>query len=239
VAEIASTSLRRGAWRDQRDHPPSETSVHPIRAGRSDGAVARPVEIVAMAPLSIVLLSLSMSADAFAASIGRGAATRPSMAGTFKGALVFGTIEAITPLIGWSLGLATSSFIGAVDHWVAFALLAAVGGKMIFEALRSDRTADAGAGDRGTLTLIATAIGTSLDAAAVGVSLALIGANIVVIALSIGLATFTVTAIGQMIGRAAGARLGRTVEMMGGVVLIGIGTLILLEHTGHIASSLS
>ena len=183
-------------------------------------------------PFSIVLLSLSMSADAFAASIGRGAATRPNMLGAVRGGLVFGTIEAITPLIGWMLGLATSGFIGAVDHWVAFVLLGAVGGKMLWEAIRRDDFDAAGAGrpGRSMATLVATAIGTSIDAAAVGVSLALVGANIVVIALSIGLATFTMTTIGLMIGRGAGQRLGRVVEALGGAVLIGIGTLILFEH---------
>lgn len=195
-----------------------------------------------MSPLSILFLSLSMSADAFAASIGRGAATRPSLTGAFKGALVFGTVEAITPLIGWALGLATSSFIGAVDHWLAFALLSAVGGKMIWEALRSgdSRQEDQPAGrpNWGKWALLLTAVGTSLDAAAVGVSLALIGADIVTIALSIGLATFTVTAIGLMLGRAAGARLGSRVELLGGMVLIAIGTLILAEHTGAIGTSL-
>lgn len=196
-----------------------------------------------MSPLSILFLSLSMSADAFAASIGRGAVTKPSLSGALKGALVFGTVEAITPLIGWTLGLATSSFIGAVDHWVAFALLGAVGGKMIWEALRpGDPARDerpAGRPHWGRWALLLTAVGTSIDAAAVGVSLALIGANILAVALSIGAATFTVTAIGLMIGRAAGARLGSRIELLGGIVLIAIGTLILAEHTGVIATSLA
>lgn len=191
-----------------------------------------------MSPFSIALLSLSMSADAFAASIGRGAASRPNVAGALKGGMVFGIIEAITPLIGWALGLATSSFIGAVDHWVAFALLGGVGGKMIWEALSTHPDTERKAAKAGLLALVATAIGTSMDAAAVGVSLALIGADILTIALAIGCATFAVTTIGLLIGRYAGAYLGRTVELAGGLVLIAIGSLILVEHLGLLDTSL-
>lgn len=184
-----------------------------------------------MSPFSIALLSLSMSADAFAASLGRGASVRPNFAGAVRGGLVFGIVEAITPLLGWAVGLATASFVGAVDHWIAFALLAIVGGKMIHEALQPRvEEEDAPGRGRGTLALVAVAVGTSIDAAAVGVTLALIGANILVIALSIGCATFAMTTIGMMIGRAAGARFGSVIEILGGVVLIGIGIAILCEH---------
>ncbi len=187
-----------------------------------------------MSPLGIVALSLSMSADAFAASIARGASTRPDFAGAVKGGLVFGAVEAITPLLGFAVGLATASFVGAIDHWIAFAILGAVGARMIWEAARRDEAAGAptaaAPGWRGGLVLVATAIGTSIDAAAVGVSLALVGENILVIAAAIGMATFTMTTIGLSIGRVAGARLGRTVEILGGIALITIGSVILYEH---------
>jgi putative Mn2+ efflux pump MntP len=75
-----------------------------------------------MSPFGIVALALSMSADAFAASIARGASTRPDFAGAVKGGLVFGVVEAITPLLGFAVGLATASFVGAIDHWIAFAI---------------------------------------------------------------------------------------------------------------------
>jgi len=188
-----------------------------------------------MSPFGIAALSLSMSADAFAASIARGASTRPNLAGAIRGGLVFGVIEAITPLLGWALGLATASFVGAVDHWIAFTLLAVVGARMIREALtREDggEEAPAASGWRGGVVLIATAIGTSVDAAAVGISLALVGESILVIALAIGVATCMMTTIGLGIGRIAGARLGRIVEIVGGCVLITIGTVILFEHLG-------
>jgi putative Mn2+ efflux pump MntP len=187
-----------------------------------------------MSPLGIVALSLSMSADAFAASIARGAATRPNFAGAVKGGLVFGVVEAITPLLGFAVGMVTASFVGAVDHWIAFGLLGVVGARMIWEALHREENEDAPGiattGWRAGLVLVATAIGTSIDAAAVGVSLALIGENILLIAASIGFATFTMTTIGLSIGRVAGARLGRAVEIVGGTVLIAIGSIILYEH---------
>lgn len=192
-----------------------------------------------MSPFGIAALSLSMSADAFAASIARGAATRPTLSGAIKGGLVFGVIEALTPLLGWMVGIATASFVGAVDHWIAFTLLGFVGGRMIWEALtREDedtQAAPAAAGWRGALALVAVAIGTSIDAAAVGVSLALVGQNIVMIAAAIGFATFAMTTIGLSIGRMVGSKLGRVVEMAGGATLIAIGSWILADHLGAFA----
>jgi putative Mn2+ efflux pump MntP len=189
-----------------------------------------------MTPLSIVVLSLSMSADACAAAIGRGAAHRPSVPAAVRAGLVFGTIEAITPVIGWALGLTASGLVRAIDHWIAFGLLGIIGAKMAFEALRRDHAeSDEASAGKGLLTLVATAIGTSIDAAAVGVTLAFLDANIIIIALSIGLATFTLATIGMIVGKTVGARYGSIVELVGGVALIGLGTKILLEHTGLIA----
>jgi putative Mn2+ efflux pump MntP len=85
-----------------------------------------------MTPVSTVILALSMSADTCAAAMARGAATRPTVTIALKNGLVFGAVEALTPLLGWSMGLAASAYMAAVDHWVAFVLLGAVGGNMIF-----------------------------------------------------------------------------------------------------------
>ncbi|WP_217352819.1 manganese efflux pump [Sphingomonas sp. ID1715] len=158
-----------------------------------------------MTPLSIVVLSLSMSADACAAAIGRGAVHRPILPAAVRAGLVFGTVQAITPAIGWALGLAASSFVTAIDHWIAFALLGVISGKMAIETLRRGETADdeAPAG-QDLVTPIATAIGTSIDAAAVGVTLAFLNANIVVIVLSIRLAIFGLTTMDMMVGKAVG-----------------------------------
>ena len=186
-----------------------------------------------MTPGAIAILSLSMSTDAFAAAVGRGASHRPAVKDAVKAGLVFGVIEAITPLIGWGLGIIAAGLVEKVDHWIAFTLLLIVGGKMIWEGVQT-RGADEDEAPRrsGPWALVATAVGTSIDAAAVGVGLAFIGANIWVIAASIGFTTFILTTIGMLIGKAVGTRFGKTAEIIGGIALIGLGSAILLEHLG-------
>ncbi|MFY0398915.1 manganese efflux pump MntP family protein [Brevundimonas naejangsanensis] len=194
-----------------------------------------------MSPFAIAVLSLSMSADAFAAAIGRGAQHRPTLPQALRSGLVFGVVEAITPLIGFALGVAAAGFVEAVDHWIAFGLLGAVGARMIWEALKRDEdateaTAPVGkAASRGLLALVATAVGTSIDAGAVGVGLALLEANIWLIAFCIGFTTFVMASIGLLIGKAAGTRLGKIAELLGGLALIALGSKILLEHLGVLA----
>lgn len=187
-----------------------------------------------MTPLSIAVLSLSMSTDAFAAAVGRGAAHRPVFATAVRNGLVFGVIEAITPLIGWGLGMIAAGLVEQIDHWIAFGLLGAVGAKMLWEAFQPVDAEDAAgrAVRNGALALVATAVGTSIDAAAVGVGLAFIGADIWVIALSIGVSTFVLTTLGMLIGKAVGVRFGKVAEFLGGVALILIGLSILADHMG-------
>jgi putative Mn2+ efflux pump MntP len=181
--------------------------------------------------LPVVLLALSMSTDAFAAAIGKGAQLdRPSLREALRTGLIFGSIEAATPLIGWGLGKAASRVISAYDHWIAFAILALVGSKMIWDAVR--REPDAEKPKSHSLAVLAlTAVGTSIDALAVGVTLALIGANILVNALAIGIATFVMVTIGMLTGRMLGEKFGHYAEAAGGVVLILIGVAILAQHT--------
>lgn len=188
-----------------------------------------------MTPFAILILSLSMSTDAFAAAVARGAAHRPAWPVALRWGLVFGVIETLTPLIGYGLGLLAAGYVAAVDHWIAFALLTLVGGHMVREAFSEPEEAEAEApsGKRaGPLGLVLTAIGTSIDAAAVGVGLAFIGVSIWVVAACIGLSTFILTTIGMRIGGAVGARFGKKAELAGGIALILIGVLILAEHTG-------
>lgn len=187
-----------------------------------------------MSPFSIAIVALSMSADACAAAICRGVAHRPSWPQALRAGLVFGSVETVTPLLGWALGLIAAGFVAAIDHWIAFGLLAGVGGKMIsasFEPRDCDTDTPA---KGGMLMLVLTAIGTSIDAAAVGVTLALLDANIVVVALAIGLATFTMATLGMLLGSRLGARFGSWVEFAGGTALIGIGSYILADHTGFL-----
>nr|WP_313423513.1 manganese efflux pump MntP family protein [Brevundimonas diminuta] len=194
-----------------------------------------------MSPVAIAVLSVSMSADAFAAAIGRGAQHRPTVSQALRSGLVFGVIEAITPLVGFALGVAAAGFVAAIDHWIAFGLLGAVGAKMIWEALKREEeaveaeNASGKAASRGLLALVATAVGTSIDAGAVGVGLALLDANIWLIAACIGFTTFALATLGLLVGKAAGTRLGKIVELVGGVALIALGLKILLEHLGVLA----
>ena len=100
-----------------------------------------------MTPLSIAVLSLSMSTDAFAAAVGRGAAHRPPFLTAVRNGLVFGVIEAVTPVIGWFLGTLAADYVEQVDHWIAFALLVLVGGHMIRASLSTDAEETEGAAD--------------------------------------------------------------------------------------------
>ena len=183
-----------------------------------------------MNPLPVILVAFSMSTDAFAAALGKGAALhRPRFSEALRTGLIFGTIEAITPVIGWALGRAASRYIETFDHWVAFAILAGIGIKMIWDSFQRDEAEEKP--QRHSFAVLAlTAIGTSIDALAIGVTLALIDANILVNALAIGAATFTMTTIGVMVGRTLGARFGKYAEGVGGIVLIVIGGLILAQH---------
>ncbi|ARO14976.1 hypothetical protein BVG79_01632 [Ketogulonicigenium robustum] len=182
-----------------------------------------------MTPISIGVLAVSMSVDAFAASVGKGAALpRVSFGTALRTGLIFGVVEAITPLIGWVLGVAASQYIDAVDHWIAFALLGGVGAHMVWQALHHDDAASRA--DTALWATVLTAIGTSIDAMAIGVSLAFLNANIIVIALAIGCATMLMSTSGMLAGRLLGNRFGRVAEGLGGLALCGLGLMILIEH---------
>jgi len=182
-----------------------------------------------MLPISIGVLAVSLSVDAFIASLGKGAtAPRPSLGTVLRTGAIFGVIEALTPLVGWAAGMAASQAIVAIDHWIAFALLGAVGLHMILQAWRAG---DAAPGRPATLAAtVITALGTSIDAMAVGVSLAFLQVNILVIALAIGVATMVMSSTGVLAGRWLGRRFGRWAETLGGIALFGLGAMILVEH---------
>lgn len=181
-----------------------------------------------MSPISIGVLAVSMSVDAFIASVGKGAAARrPSFGNAIRTGAIFGVVEAITPLIGWAAGVAASQYVEAVDHWIAFVLLAAVGLHMVFQAWTRAEEEDR---PQTLWTTMMTAVGTSIDAMAVGVSLAFLDVNIFVIAIAIGLTTMAMSSTGMLAGRFLGSRFGRVAETVGGVALFGLGAAILFEH---------
>lgn len=189
--------------------------------------------------LTTILLALGMSVDAFAAALARGAGSlHYTWRQTVKTALIFGIVETITPLIGWLVGSMTQKFIAEYDHWLAFGLLLALGLKMIWGALHDDgdeaAAADKNRTDTTLLLTVITAIATSIDSMVVGVGLAFLDANIWLTALAIGTSTTIMAAVGLRLGRLLGQKIGSRAEMAGGVVLIGIGTFILLEHLGYL-----
>ncbi|TAL93283.1 MAG: manganese efflux pump MntP family protein [Rhodanobacter sp.] len=185
-----------------------------------------------MNPVSMLLLGFAMSTDAFAAAIGKGAAmTRPRLSQALRAGLIFGVIEAITPVIGWLLGKGASHYIEAWDHWIAFGLLLALGLHMIWNGLRpeSDEPVDESK-KHGFVGLALTGLSTSIDALAVGVGLAFVDTPIALVAAVIGLCTFGMVTLGIMLGRVLGAMVGKRAEVIGGVILIGVGAVILYEH---------
>ena len=190
--------------------------------------------------LTTILLALGMSVDAFAAALARGAGSlHYTWRQTVKTALIFGIVETITPLIGWLAGSMAQKFIAEYDHWLAFGLLLALGLKMIWGALHDDgdeaAAADGNRTDTTLLLTVITAIATSIDSMVVGVGLAFLDANIWLTALAIGTSTTIMAAVGLRLGRLLGQKIGSRAEMAGGVVLIGIGTFILLEHLGYLS----
>ena len=188
-----------------------------------------------MNPIAILLIGLAMSTDAFAAAVGKGAGMRkPRFAEALRVGLIFGAIEAITPAIGWLLGRAASSYVEGWDHWIALVLLSILGLHMIHAGLSNDEQA-ALPERHGFWRLAVTAFATSIDAMAVGIGLAFLEVNIVVVALVIGACTLVMVTIGIMLGHALGTLVGKRAEIVGGLVLIAVGIGIAYEHTSAAA----
>lgn len=209
----------------------SDARSLPVAEGRASLCVLGPWTIIMPGILTLGALGASLSVDAFAAALGKGAANRQARIGeAVRVGLVFGFFEAITPAIGWLLGYALNDTIADYDHWVAFGLLAAVGAYMIREALRGGADPVEPAQATSWWRLVVTAIATSIDATAVGISLALMDVNIWTACLVIGAITSLVATGGVMLGRTVGPYLGRYAGIGGGLVLTAIGASILVQH---------
>lgn len=191
-----------------------------------------PGQDIVMNITATVLLAFGMSMDAFAASIGKGATLhKPQFSEALRTGLIFGAVETLTPLIGWGMGMLASRFVLEWNHWIAFVLLIFLGGRMIIEGFRGADDEDEEPRRRhGFWLLVTTAIATSLDAMAVGVGLAFLQVNIIATALAIGCATLIMSTLGMMVGRFIGSIIGKKAEILGGLVLIGIGVQILWTH---------
>ncbi|WP_339747295.1 manganese efflux pump MntP family protein [uncultured Maricaulis sp.] len=180
-------------------------------------------------PAALVLTSFSLSTDAFAAALARGsAAPKVKVLDALRIGAVFGLSEGVMCLLGWSFAIALGGIVAAVDHWVALILLSVIGGRMIREGLSAPDEARP-ARRHTALGTVMTAIGTSIDSAAVGIALALAGGTAWA-ALAIGLASFAMSSAGYYAGPHIGARLGRHAELAGGAILILIGVSIFISH---------
>ena len=186
-----------------------------------------------MGYLDIILIGISLSMDAFAVAICAGLKMRKI---DFKQATVislfFGGFQALMPLMGYLLGSRFASYIERWDHWIAFVLLAFIGGNMIRESREQEEEEIEHGGSIRYRELFTLAVATSIDALAVGVSFAFLGVHIAPAVTLIGCTTFVLTLVGVWVGNLFGSRYKSRAELTGGIILILIGVKILLEHLG-------
>jgi putative Mn2+ efflux pump MntP len=181
--------------------------------------------------LTLLAIAIGLAMDAFAVAIGAGLQLcQVTNRQKFRLAWHFGLFQAFMPVLGWLAGLTLVDYIEPVDHWIAFGLLTFIGGKMVYEAYRHrDEEADRCDPTKGW-SLVMLSIATSIDALAVGLSLAVLGVDIWFPAIVIGIVAGVLTIVGLELGTRFGALLGRRMEVVGGLILIGIGVKILVEH---------
>lgn len=186
-----------------------------------------------MGILELFLLAVGLSMDAFAVAVCKGLAlkqVKPAQMALVG--LWFGGFQALMPVVGYFVGVQFKDAITAIDHWIAFVLLAIIGGNMIREAFsKEEEEADASLSFKKMLPL---AVATSIDALAVGVSFAFLGVQIGIAASFIGVVTFLLSAAGVKVGSLFGAKYKQRAELVGGVILVLLGVKILLEHLGFL-----
>lgn len=186
-----------------------------------------------MGLIELFLIAVGLSMDAFAVSVCKGLAMPKC---TFKKAAIvglwFGGFQALMPAIGYVLGAQFQETIASIDHWIAFVLLALIGGNMIHEALENDEEEADASLDVKTMFLLAVA--TSIDALAIGITFAFLKVNIIPAVCFIGIVTFIISFAGVKIGNVFGVRYKNKAEIVGGVILILLGLKILLEHLGFL-----
>lgn len=189
-----------------------------------------------MSTLELILIAIGLAMDAFAVAVCRGLKMKKlNYAHGTVIALFFGGFQALMPFIGWVLGSRFEKYIVSVDHWIAFALLAFIGGRMIWEAVKEDgeeECCSCGGEKLNLKELTVMAIATSIDALAIGITFAFLRVNIALSAGLIGVITFAISFIGVIIGHVFGSKLKNRAEIAGGVILVLIGTKILFDHLG-------
>lgn len=187
-----------------------------------------------MGVVELILIAIGLAMDAFAVSLGKGLTLKrvDSKYALVAGAW-FGGFQALMPIIGYLLGRTFAGFVISVDHWIAFVLLALIGINMIRDTLWGDK--EQHTSDFSTRSMFLMAVATSIDALAVGVTMAFLDVNIWIAATVIGVITFALSAVGVVLGYRFGTLLGSKAGLLGGVILIGLGVKIILEHLGIIA----
>lgn len=183
--------------------------------------------------IQLLLIGIGLSMDAFAVSVCKGLNMKKiDYKYTLIIAMFFGGFQALMPILGWMLGKQFEQYITSVDHWIAFGLLAFIGGKMVVEACQKEETQEIPTAKNDLQEIIILAIATSIDALAVGITFAFLKTNIMEAVTIIGIITFILSIVGVLIGNQFGTRYKNKAEFAGGVILIMIGTKILLEHLG-------
>ena len=181
--------------------------------------------------VELVITAFALAMDAFAVAICKGLSTgKVKIKHMVITGLWFGGFQALMPLIGYYLGVSFADIVSSVDHWIAFILLGIIGGNMLKESFEKDESCEVNP-DFTFRTMLAMAVATSIDALAVGVSFAFLKVNIWTAVLLIGITTGALSAVGIYLGNIFGSRYKSKAEFVGGLILIGMGLKILLEHT--------
>ena len=184
-----------------------------------------------MNALDILLISIGMAMDSFAVSVCKGLSIRKAgIPEGVKCGIYFGGFQALMPVIGYYLGRLFADLIVKIDHWIAFILLLFIGLQMIRESRETENVDDR----MDVKTMLILAVATSIDALTIGITLAFINVNIWIVVTSIGVVTFMFSLVSVLIGRRVGSMLGNKAKIIGGLILIYLGTKILLEHLGVI-----
>ncbi len=180
---------------------------------------------------SILLIAIGLAMDCFAVSLGVGTAgTAAGLRATFRLFFHFGIFQAGMTLLGWLAGKTVVGYIASVDHWVAFGLLLFVGVRMLRGGFQKGELQPSIQDPSRGMTLVMLSIATSIDALAVGLSLALLSVNVFWAALLIGVVSAVLSLVGILLGNQLGLRFGKSMEILGGIILIGIGLRVVITH---------
>ncbi len=178
---------------------------------------------------ALFLLAIGLSFDTFAVSISCGLIEKNiKFLRASRIAVIFAIFQAVMPIIGWMLGLSIKKYIAQVDHWIAFGLLSLVGIKMIYDSFKKDEEKNFKPQDLKVILFLS--IATTIDAFAIGITLAFLNVKLFLASFIIGAVTYTASMLGMLFGKNLGSRFGKKMEIIGGLMLIFIGAKILVDH---------